>query len=120
MSNVAHGPLVIKSCGHIYCKRITFGDVFFLAPLAVEYLHQSKYTAKYVFEWMQINHQIKFALNNRISKKRQKYNTFTVAEVLPIGRKSISKHNQCHLRLKLTNVNAKIFASLSAAVHPSV
>ena len=29
-----------------YCKCITFGDVFFLAPLAVESLRQIKYTTK--------------------------------------------------------------------------
>ena len=29
----------------MYCKGITFGDVFFLAPLAVESLRQIKYTA---------------------------------------------------------------------------
>ena len=33
----------------IYCKRITFGDVFFLAPLAVESFRQIKYTAKCTF-----------------------------------------------------------------------
>ena len=32
-----------------YCKCITFGDVLFLAPLAVESLRQIKYTAKCAF-----------------------------------------------------------------------
>ena len=32
-----------------YYNRITFGDVFFLVPLAVESLPQIKYTAKCAF-----------------------------------------------------------------------
>ena len=32
-----------------YCKCITFGDVFFLAPLAVVSIRQIKYIAKYAF-----------------------------------------------------------------------
>ena len=32
-----------------YCKCITFGNEFFLVPLAVELLRQLKYTAKCAF-----------------------------------------------------------------------
>ena len=32
-----------------FCKRITFGDALFLAPLAVESLRQINYTAKCAF-----------------------------------------------------------------------
>ena len=34
---------------YMYCKCITFGEVFFLAPLAVVSLRQIKYIAKYAF-----------------------------------------------------------------------
>ena len=33
-----------------YCKRITFGGVFFLAPLAITSLSQIKYIAKCEFK----------------------------------------------------------------------
>ena len=66
-----------------YCKCITFGNEFFLVPLAVELLRQLKYTAKCAFIKIQINHQIKSMLNSRQSKKtpnivHAKYNTFAV------------------------------------------
>ena len=37
------------SSSAIYCKRVTFCDVFFLAPLAVESPRKIKYTAKCAF-----------------------------------------------------------------------
>ena len=41
----------IKSANYVYVKNkiITFGDIFFLEPLAVESLRQIKYTAKCAF-----------------------------------------------------------------------
>ena len=39
----------IKSANYVKNKIITFGDIFFLEPLAVESLRQIKYTAKCAF-----------------------------------------------------------------------
>ena len=38
-----------------YCKRITFGDGFFLAPLAVVSLRQIKYIAECAFAKVEKN-----------------------------------------------------------------
>ena len=49
--------IVILNTKHVlcilinYCKRITFGDVFFLAPLAVDSTRQIKYTANCAFRF---------------------------------------------------------------------
>ena len=42
-------PTKTHTFQEIYCKRITFDDVFFLAPLSVESLRQIKYIGKCAF-----------------------------------------------------------------------
>ena len=48
MIDVLHSYEIVLDSAR-YCKHITFGDVFFLAPLAVESIHQITYTAKCAF-----------------------------------------------------------------------
>ena len=75
-SDMVHGHLVLNCFSWTcleYCKRITFADVLFFGPLAVESLRQIKYTAKCkcAIKWIQINHQIKSTLNSRKFKNSQ-------------------------------------------------
>ena len=46
-SGVRHQSNTVRTINQSeYCKRITFGDVFFLAPLVVESPRKIKYTTK--------------------------------------------------------------------------
>ena len=60
----------------IYCKRIKFGDVFFLAPLAFESLRQSILYG--LSKWIQTNHQIKSTLYSRKSIKKPRQISYTL------------------------------------------
>ena len=60
----------------VYCKRITFGNVFFLAPLAVDIpspnqVHRLLCIHKGINSWIWIKRQIKSTINSRKFKVRQ-------------------------------------------------
>ena len=61
----------------VNCKCISFGDAFFLAPLAVVSIRQIKYFAKCAFK-KRIKRQLKSTPKTPPNIVHAKYNTFTV------------------------------------------